>query len=59
VTDASSEAPRRFSRRTALAAATIAIIATLLYLEWFAVRPAGGAEQDTMCLVSRIGLPCR
>ena len=55
--------PRRLSRRqTAILALVIVGVAALLYFEYrtfsrVAATPA--TEADTMCLASRIGLPCR
>ena len=55
-----SAGARRFNRRMVMTVGvTIGLVALLLYIQWQTVRPNGPVEQDTMCLVSRIGLPCR
>ena len=61
---AASLPPRRISRRSLIVVTlVVATIATLLYVEWrtFSSAPASTAEAqpDTMCMASRIGLPCR
>ena len=54
---------RRFTRRHALIlAAVTGAISALLYFEYRTysrIAPAPATEADTMCMASRIGLPCR
>jgi hypothetical protein len=51
---------RRLSRRQrTILVMIVAGVAALLYLEWRSVRtapPGDVADQDTMCMASRIGL---
>lgn len=56
-------AARRVSRRSVIiASAAVILVAALLYLEWRTVGStvtSRDVEADTMCMASRIGLPCR
>ena len=55
--------PRRLTRRQGMVLTlAIAGIAALLYFEYRTfsrVAPTTATEPDTMCMASRIGLPCR
>lgn len=62
VTLSISPRSRLSGRQGLILAVVVAGLAALLYFEYLTfsrVAPASATEADTLCMASRIGLPCR